>query len=51
MKQYNQKKTSTEKIFLEDPDGHELCHDGVENRVSYTITAFVIVRKMVLAEV
>lgn len=30
------------KMFLEDLEGHELCFDAVENRVSYIIMAFVI---------
>ena len=30
------------KMFLEDLEGHELCLDAVENRVIYTIMAFVI---------
>lgn len=29
-------------MFLEDLERHELCFDAVENRVSYTIMAFVI---------
>lgn len=30
------------KMFLEDLEGRELCLDAAENRVSYTIMAFVI---------
>lgn len=40
MKWYNQGK-SARKNVLEDLEGHELCLDAVENRVSYTIMAFI----------
>lgn len=35
-------------MFLEDLEEHKLCFDAVENRVSYTIMAFVISKEDIL---